>query len=287
VKNVLIFVAICLIGVGVYFGFIHKPSVQRAGDEVEIIPGIRPKLSSNDDAGKYYGKMIRSYLARGFPVSLTDDEWKWFMEATKCRECNLYPEQFPHIMPNGSLWEPRAMKNIATIVSREAEQRWRNHHDDEAQDLLRRVAVMGWHIEREKEGLMLKPTGVGIELMAYRGFINFCQARGRSHLADEYEQHIKAKQELFARDSRVFDVKDWSMFQIVKNIATAGEDSRLKKLACFSLTSSSFVLRDRKAQALHVLKTVAQKDPSAEVRQFAAACIPYADGTKKVPPPPQ
>ncbi|MDP2898688.1 MAG: hypothetical protein Q8Q12_19285 [bacterium] len=85
-KNVLIFVAICLIGVGVYFGFIHKPSVQRAGDEVEIIPGIKVKFTRNEDAGEYYGRMMRSFLARRTGSenrkNLTEHDRKWFMLGT-------------------------------------------------------------------------------------------------------------------------------------------------------------------------------------------------------------
>ena len=45
-RNVLIFVAICLIGVGVYFGFIHKPPAETAGDESEIIRGIKANVAS-------------------------------------------------------------------------------------------------------------------------------------------------------------------------------------------------------------------------------------------------
>jgi hypothetical protein len=217
-------------------------------------------------------------------VSLTDDEWKWFMEATKCRECNLYPEQFPHIMPNGSLWEPRAMKNIATIVSREAEQRWRNHHDDEAQDLLRRVAVMGWHIEQENECLLLNLEGVKIQQAAYGGLSRFHRARGRTEKAREYEEHIETKKKSLSGLGVFYTIASWEHFERMKAIALTHKDSLWRKEACFSLTSP-FVLGDRGArgEALQVLRTVAQNDASAEVQRYAAACIPYVDGTKKAP----
>lgn len=85
-KNVLIFVAICLIGAGACFGFIHKPPAERAGDEVEIIPGIRVKFTRNEDVGEYYGKMMRSFLARRTDnesgKNLTEHDRKWFMLGT-------------------------------------------------------------------------------------------------------------------------------------------------------------------------------------------------------------
>jgi len=86
VKNVLIFLGVCLIGVGVYFGFIHKPPSEKAGDEVEIIPGIKVKFTRNEDAREYYGKMMRSFLARRTDnengKNLTEHDRKWFMLGT-------------------------------------------------------------------------------------------------------------------------------------------------------------------------------------------------------------
>jgi len=261
---------------------------ETVGDRVEILPGLVANFTKDEDAGEHYARMIKSFLRRKSagesPKSVTDDERRWFMLGTSCRKCSVYPDQFPQIMPNAPMPEAYAAKDIAGIMAQKARRLWGGKHDREALDILRKIAVLGWHVEKEDECMMLSSVGINIQWVAYDYMARFYESRADAEKAEEYRGYIEARRKSLSSWRQVTTLKTWSDFERIKRISLTHDLSLWRKEACSSLTDAMVINNPQaRAQALQVLRTVAQKDPDPEVRQFAAACIPYVDGTKKAP----
>ncbi len=288
-KNLVVLIAIAAVAVVCVIAFLLP---ERKGDDTargeEILQGIRFEFTNDGDAGEYYGKMIRSFLARKTgsenPTNLTEEERKWFMLGTSCRTCNLYPGQLPHIMPYARIPEGSASKDIARIAAGNARRSWQMRRDKEAVDILRRVGVFGWHIEQQEECVILSLVGTQIQWVAYDYLARFYEARANAEKADEHRDYIEAKRKSLSPFAEFRKIADWSHFERIRNVALTHQDSLWRKEACLSMMSP-FVLQNRQAQAaaLQVLRTVAQKDADPVVRQYAAACFPYVAGQKRIP----
>lgn len=278
--------AICVAVIAIFYR--GERNTEPAGERVKILPGIEANFAKDEDAGEYYARMLKSFLARKsgdeHPKSLTDDERKWFMLGTSCRKCNLYPEHFPHIMPNAQFPEGNAARAIAVIMAHRAKRLWGEGRDREALDILRKIAVLGWHIEKEDECMILSLVGINIQWVAYDYLARFYESRGEAEKAEEYRGYVEARRESLSSWRQVTTLKNWSDLERIKRIALTHQLPLWRKEACSSLTDP-MVINDpqARAQALQVLRTVAQKDPDPLVRQFAAACIPYVLGTKRAP----
>jgi len=289
-KNLLVLVviaAICVTVIAVLYVGGRDGKTAARGET--ILPGIEAEFTEDEDAGECYARMIKSFLGRKTggenPKSLTDDERRWFMLGTSCRRCNLYPEQFPHIMPYTPMPELPAAKDVGVIMAHRARSLWRRRRDREALDILTRVAVLGWHIEREDECLMSNLAGINIQWVAYDYLSRFYEARVKTEKAEEYQGYIEARRKSLSRWYEVTTpLKTLSDFERIKKIALADSDPLWRREAYFQMTDA-FVLSNPqlRAHALQLLRSGAQNDPDPKVQQWAAACIPYVLGTKKAP----
>ncbi len=278
--------AICVAVIAIFYR--GERNTEPAGERVKILPGIEANFTKKEDAGEYYGRMLRSFLARKSgdenPKSLTDDERKWFMLGTSCRKCNLYPEHFPYIMPASPIPEVEAARAIAVIMAHRAKRLWGEGRDRQALDILRRIAVLGSHIEKEEECMTSSLVGINTQWVAYDYLARFYESRGEAEKAEEYQGYIEARRESLSSWGQVTTLKTWPDFERIKKIALTHQLPLWRKAACGALIDPMVINDPRaRAQALQVLRTVAQRDPDPVVRQFAAACVPYVLGTKKAP----
>lgn len=181
-RKAIFLVAICCVGVGVYFGFIHNPPARRSGQGARIIPGIEFAFTRDGNAADYYAKACDSLSRRSegnrMPESLTRQEREWFMLGTSCRRSSWYPEHAPHIVdPWYAVPQLQYLRGLGRTMAEEGRSAAKSGDVKKAMDNWKRVAVLGWHTEREEECVLQVLVGIAIESIAYREFTRLSRAR--------------------------------------------------------------------------------------------------------------
>ena len=282
-RKFIIFVALCCIFVGVYFGFIHKPHVR-------ILPGIEVVFTRDGNAADYYAKACATMSRRATDDrdidTVTSDERKWFMLGTSCRWSSWYPEHYPHITdPNDKLPQYRYLRGLGRIMAGEGRSAEKEGDVKKAMDMWRRVAVLGWHTEKEEECLIQVLVGIAIEAIAYNEFIRYYRERGDSDQAGRYkafEERLRSRTKEFQKLTTLETVAGYHQ---VKGIALSHKSTLWRKEACGGLLYYC-LLRDSSLRhdAAAALTKIAQNDPDPVVRETARNAIPYALGEKSFPP---
>ncbi len=304
-RKLVIFVALCCIGVAVHFGFIRKPPV---GERVRILPGIEVVFTRDENAADYYAKACESLSGRYIgpygkdgrivtdhePESLTPEERKWFMLGTSCRRSSWYPEHSPHITDPADQAAERANRvpgthrALAFYMMREGRSAEEAGDVKTAMDIWKRMAVFGWHTESEEEYLTLVLVGMAIEEMAYREFIRHYRERGDMDQARRYEgfkQRLRAhNRERYADLRTIMGLKGTAYWRRMQSIALSHESAMMRKEACMLLAHPDVVRNPSLRQdAVTTLRRISSEDPDPLVREMARNMIPYVLGQKALP----
>jgi hypothetical protein len=289
VRKAVFLVAICCVGVGVYFGFIHNPSARRSGRGTRIIPGIEFAFTRDENAADYYAKACDSLSRRSqgnrMPESLTRQEREWFVLGTSCRRSSWYPEHAPHIVGAGyagpQLQYARGLGRIMAGEGRSAE---KSGDVKKAMDIWRRVAVLGWHTEREEECVLQVLVGIAIESVAYKEFARYYRERGdteRARRFEDFDQLLHDRTQEFKKLSNLKSAEDYSR---IKGYVLSHKSTLWRKEACMSLAYyCGSVDKSVREDAAATLRAVSGQDRESVVRETARNMIPYALGQKALP----
>lgn len=285
-RKIAILVGLCCIGVGLYFSFIRKPEV---GRRVRILPGIEFVFTRNENAADYYAKAYRSMSRRAADdrdlKSLTPDEGRWFMLGTSCRDSSWYPEHSPHITdPMGAFPQLKYLRGLGRIMAEEGRSVEREGDAEKAMDIWKRVAVLGWHTDREQETMLQVLVGIAIEAIAYDEFIRHHREHGNTQETQRYEgfkQRLRRRSKELTSSLNIATAID---FHRVKKTAVSHRFAFVRKDACGVLTYYCATKDPSVRQDVVVTLTeISREDADPLVRKTAANWLPYAQGKKSLP----
>jgi hypothetical protein len=289
VKKVVVFVAVCCIAVGVYFGYIRKPPAPGTGRRVEIIPGIEFVFTRDENAADYYAKACESMSRRATDdrkmESLTPQEREWFMLGTSCRRCSWYPEHYAHVTDQmARLPQMQYLRGMGRIMSLEGRSAEKRGNLKAAMDIWKRVAVLGWHTETEEECLIQVLVGVAIEQIAYDELIRHHRERSDVQQAQRYEA-FKQRLRDRSKEFRALAPENLAGYQRTRTMAVSHGSALWRKEACGAVAFYCIV-RDTslRQDAAATLARVSREDRDRLVRETARNLIPYVLGQKQLAP---
>jgi hypothetical protein len=132
--------------------------------------------------------------------------------------------------------------------------------------------------------LLSNVVGIAVQRIAYDSLSRFYESRGQKEKWRKYKQLYETGRLASHEALRELatPIETWSHLEKKQKIALTHPDPLWRKEACFSLLWPFVFDNPRaRAEALQILRTVAQQDPDQVVRDYASACVPYLDGTKK------
>jgi len=282
-RRLIVVVAVCCIGIGLYFGFIHKPPIS---ERVRILPGIEFVFTRDENAADYYAKACESLSRRTTdehkPECLTSQERKWFIRGTSCRRSSWFPEHYPHLTdPNDKLPPLARIRDLGKLMAAEGQSAEKGGDVKKAMDIWKRVAVLGWHTEGEEESLVHVLAGIAIETTAYDEFIRHYREGGDTAEAERYggfKQRLRSRTDEF----RKLIIRRSADYPRVKSIALSHKSSLWRKEACGSLATSIAQSPSLRRDAVTTLTKVSRDDPDPLVRETARNLIPYVLGQKSL-----
>lgn len=272
--------AVCAIALGIYVGFLHKPPRASRGQRETVLPGIEVEFSREGNAADFYFKACES-LSRlasegKMPNYLTPEERRWFMLGTSCRRSSFYPEHYPHPTEEVPMPQLVFQEHLARLMIREGRSAEETGREADALDIWKRVAVFGWHLETEEEGMIQVLTGIRIEFMAYDELARYHREHGDADEASRYEGFVQARRDELADWRKVSRLESEADYQRIKQIALSHKSALYRKQACFDM--------DREWVAAHPslfddiiswLTEVSRQDPDPLVREVARNRIAY------------
>ncbi len=285
-RKIAILIGLCCIGVGLYFGYIRKPEVDRG---VRILPGIEFVFTRDENAADYYAKAYHSMSRRAADdrdlKSLTSQERKWFMLGTSCRRSSWYPEHSAHITdPMDAFPQLKYLRGLGRLMSEEGRAAARKGNVQKAMHVWRRVAVLGWHTESEQECITQVLVGIAIEMIAHDEFIKHYREHGNTKEVRRYENSRQRLRDRAQEFHELTDHESRDDYRRVKRIAISHKSAMWRKEACTGLTYHCVKVDPSLRQdALATVRRVASQDPDPVVRQTAANAIPYLLGQKALP----
>ncbi len=288
-KKPIVFVAVCCIGVGLYFSFVYRPPETGTGRGTRVIPGVQFVFTRDENAADHYAKACESMSRRAADdrdlKSFTSQERKWFMLGTSCRQVSWYPEHFkPVTDPTESLPPLKYLRGLGRLMAAEGRAAEKRGDVKRALDIYRRIAVLGWHTDSQEELLLQSLVSIAIEAIAYDQLIRYYRESGNSAEARRYEgfkQLLRRRSEELTKFGHVESLADCSR---LKDVALSHKSALFRKEACgilafYCITRSPSLRQDTAA----VLTRVSREDADPRVRDTARNLIPYVLAQKILP----